>query len=65
MGNKNGKSSSGGPEGDERYMAGRFPGCLEQWFPTGLASGPTIICYRRAALKSFNENMLQFEPDIK
>jgi len=22
---------------------------LDQWFPTGLASGPTIICYRRAA----------------
>ena len=22
---------------------------LDQWFPTGLASGPTIICYRQAA----------------
>ena len=22
---------------------------LSQWFPTGLASGPTIICYRQAA----------------
>ena len=29
MGNENSKSSSGGPKGDERYMAGRFPGCLE------------------------------------
>ena len=29
MGNKNSKSSPRGPEGDEKYMTGRFPGCLE------------------------------------
>jgi len=29
MGNQNSKSSPRGPDGDEKYMTGRFPGCLD------------------------------------
>ena len=31
MGDKNSKFSPRGPEGDEKYMTGRFPGYMLKW----------------------------------